>query len=377
MEQDVRKFLERFSRGELARRGILRGSWCLLQGPSVNLLIELMKEHNVRRLVAGDRRWFLTSDGEFANPRSGQRNIRRGRVSDLINQGDVFTAQNKFINPHFDSYQSPPEDSGDTVQELRRDLAAAQREVARIPGLEADLAAAQKEAGRVAGLEADLEAAQKEVARVAGLEADLEAAQKEAGRVPGLEADLAAAQKEAGRVPGLEADLAAAQKEAGRVPGLEADLAAAQKEAGRVPGLEADLAAAQKEAGRVPGLEADLAAAQKARDRYKNRVREIEKDPTPLTVGDLAEMKNSFRRLANKVEGTEEDIYPAGILNLRNDELIPKLVAQVMLMILQARNNLEHPPHKLSSTQEEAVRGAWEVVKEWASDEGLEAALTV
>ena len=222
MDQDCWTFLAGFSSDELENRGILRpfGDQYLLRKESVCPLLTLMKERRVARLVAREGHWFLTSDGEFAN--RGSLSIKRGRVTDLGNPGDVFTKQNRYINPHFDRSHPPGVST-----------------VSRGPN-------------------------------------------------------------------------------------------------------------------------------QPPTPKYP-----------PLTVGDLAEMKSGLRRLANKVECVEEDIYPTRILNLRDARLIPRLVAQVMLLILQARNNLEHPPHKLSSTEETAVRAAWEVVREWALAKGLDSDLAV
>lgn len=104
MEQDVRTFLKRFSLSELKTPGglgVLRpfGDRYLLRKESVGPLITLMQEHNVTRLIARERNWFLTSDGEFANP--GSPSTRHGNISDLGNPGDVFTKQNPHINPYY------------------------------------------------------------------------------------------------------------------------------------------------------------------------------------------------------------------------------------------------------------------------------------
>ena len=100
MELDIRDFLRRLSRDELRRRSIHPD---MLSGIDVAPLIDLMKERWVTRLVAEDRGWFLTSDGEFANP--GSREIKQGRVKDLQSPGNVFMTQNAYINPHYKGFR--------------------------------------------------------------------------------------------------------------------------------------------------------------------------------------------------------------------------------------------------------------------------------
>ena len=111
-----RKFLKKFSAAELEKRRILqphKKNVYLLRAKSVSPLIDLMKEHGVTRLVAEERNWFLTSDGEFANPKYS---IKRGRVEELPNPGGVFDGQNKHINPYFRFHGQEPSD--DQVEEM-------------------------------------------------------------------------------------------------------------------------------------------------------------------------------------------------------------------------------------------------------------------
>ena len=222
MEQDCWAFLERFSSDELKNRGILRGSRYLLQGTSVDPLIELMKEHNVTRLVAEKRRWFLTSDGEFSNPRSDQGDIRQGRVADLRNPGDVFKGQNRYINPHFDRSQSPGVPTGSHGP-------------------------------------------------------------------------------------------------------------------------------SQPPTPKHP----------------------------PLTADELGRMRRRLRCLMDSVEGERKEKDRSRVKRMKKDKSIPGLVAEMMFTVIEARNILEYDRESLSSREETAVRAAWEVVREWASAEGLETSLNV
>ena len=114
MEQDIRTFLKRFSASELEKRGILhphKRDVYLLRAGSVSRLLELMKEHGVTRLVAKERNWFLTSDGEFANPKYS---IKRGRVEEFPK--GAFDGQNKHISPYFRFHGQEPSD--EQVEEM-------------------------------------------------------------------------------------------------------------------------------------------------------------------------------------------------------------------------------------------------------------------
>ncbi len=122
MEEDIRTFLKGFSASELEKRDILQPHkrddyW--LMAKSVSPLTELMKEHGVTRLVAEERKWFLKSDGEFANPSSSQ--VRRGRVGELQNLSSIFDYQNKHINPYFRSRsgQEPSDDQAEEMPEIQ------------------------------------------------------------------------------------------------------------------------------------------------------------------------------------------------------------------------------------------------------------------
>lgn len=113
MDQDIRTFLKGFSLDKLKTPGglgILRlfrdrfGDRYLLRKESVRPLIALMREHNITRLTAMDRNWFLTSDGKFTNP--GSPSTKWGNIADLKNPGDIFRTQNPHLNPYYSQYYS-------------------------------------------------------------------------------------------------------------------------------------------------------------------------------------------------------------------------------------------------------------------------------
>lgn len=100
---EVQEFLRRFEIDYLRKRGILLTTRNLMQGKSVYPLVELMKEQNVERLISADGKWFLISNGEFANSRSAERR-KYGHVDQLEEKGNVFKGQNKRINPHYEEF---------------------------------------------------------------------------------------------------------------------------------------------------------------------------------------------------------------------------------------------------------------------------------
>ena len=125
MDQDIRTFLKGFSLDKLKTPGGLGilclfrdrfGDRYLLRKESVRPLITLMKEHNITRLTAMDRNWFLTSDGKFTNP--GSPSTKWGNIADLKNPGDIFRTQNPHLNPYYSqSVQESPSDEADEDDE--------------------------------------------------------------------------------------------------------------------------------------------------------------------------------------------------------------------------------------------------------------------
>ena len=88
-------------------------------------------------------------------------------------------------------------------------------------------------------------------------------------------------------------------------------------------------------------------------------------------------MRRSLRLILDRVEGERKEKIRSRVSRMKKDESIPGLVAEMMFTVIEARNILEYDRESLSSTEETAVRAAWEVVRKWALAEGLEAALAV
>ena len=130
-EMHIKEFLNQLPIDELVRREVLRGSTRLLNKGSVYPLLDLMADHDITRLDASERDWFLTSHGEFRNPRSTE--IKSGKIGELSNLGNVFNEQNVSINPHYKQRNESPELAPDEDAKggrfgLERDLQKALRE---------------------------------------------------------------------------------------------------------------------------------------------------------------------------------------------------------------------------------------------------------
>lgn len=75
MNEDVRIFLSKFNAEELVSNGALSrhaSTEHQLNHRNLEPLIQLMEEHNIARLEATERNWYLTSDREFSNPSEGE-----------------------------------------------------------------------------------------------------------------------------------------------------------------------------------------------------------------------------------------------------------------------------------------------------------------
>ena len=94
---DTKVFLRQFDIEDLVGRGILRTKNNFLQSASAKPLLELMDEHGITRLEDKERGWYLTSDGDFANPNADK--LKFGKFEDLDKPGGIFDLQNNYINP--------------------------------------------------------------------------------------------------------------------------------------------------------------------------------------------------------------------------------------------------------------------------------------
>ena len=101
--------------------------------------------------------------------------------------------------------------------------------------------------------------------------------------------------------------------------------------------------------------------------------------PRHLTADELDKMRRSLLQIMDGVEGRASggEKITSRVRRLQLDGWIPRLVAQAMLIVNEARNIGVYDRHSFSTTENVAVRAAWEVVREWALSENLEAALTI
>ncbi len=110
--ENVRDFLERIPLEELKQRGVLRGTTNILQGPSLDPLLELMRESSVERLEHPETDWFLDVNRTFRN--NDSREWRKSNIDELSSKGSVFDYANTIVNPH---YRRSVEDRPSEVEE--------------------------------------------------------------------------------------------------------------------------------------------------------------------------------------------------------------------------------------------------------------------
>ncbi len=203
------------------------------------------------------------------------------------------------------------------------DLATAQAEAAKVPGLVAQVGAIEAQAttarqgrdeamGKVAQQATEIERLKAEyAAERAALKASGEATQRDYQQLKQQHeaalGKLATAQTEAGKVPELVAQVNALKPKADRVPDLERDLATAQTEAGKVPELVAQVNALKPKADRVPDLERDLAKAQQQAEKVPDLVEQVkalkpEADKVPGLLADLATTQQQAQQVPDLVE---------------------------------------------------------------------------
>ena len=130
--ENIREFLERIPLEELKQRGVLRGTTNLLQGQSLDPLIQLMKGKGIQRLEHPESDWFLDVDGSFKN--NDSREWRKNRLDELSSRGSVFDYTNRTINPYYSrgllpgSEPETEEGAESVIFGLERDMQSALRQ---------------------------------------------------------------------------------------------------------------------------------------------------------------------------------------------------------------------------------------------------------
>lgn len=129
--QNIKEFLLVIDSEELKNRGILRGALNLLQGASIDPLIDLMKECKTEKLIFPEIDWHIDIKHDFKNPFSSE--IQEGNINELSNLGSVFSKTNIHLNPFYKSNNSGPAHEQDIIDSkeltfgLEKDLQIALR----------------------------------------------------------------------------------------------------------------------------------------------------------------------------------------------------------------------------------------------------------
>jgi hypothetical protein len=59
------------------------------------------------------------------------------------------------------------------------------------------------------------------------------------------------------------------------------------------------------------------------------------------------------------------------VLDLSRNKIVPREIAQMMLLITEMRNAAEYEHKVLSASESRAVKHAWEAINEWAESQGI------
>jgi hypothetical protein len=91
-----------------------------------------------------------------------------------------------------------------------------------------------------------------------------------------------------------------------------------------------------------------------------------------LTVQSLNNMRSQINQLLLKIEGlnaTREKMSHR-INRLTREDKIPRTIRPSLLTITEMRNAAEYDGYELCESDINAVRGAWNAIKNWATDNG-------
>ncbi|OBR90029.1 FRG domain protein [Clostridium ragsdalei P11] len=101
--QDIRKFLKD-NKNIIFNRKIInpKSQNKYLNGHSVELLVELMKEKKVEKLICSSG-WYLKDNYDYYNSYA-KKVYKTGNAKDLDRKGYVFVGQNTFLNPFYENY---------------------------------------------------------------------------------------------------------------------------------------------------------------------------------------------------------------------------------------------------------------------------------
>ena len=89
----------------------------------------------------------------------------------------------------------------------------------------------------------------------------------------------------------------------------------------------------------------------------------------------LAKWRRQLLRLLDRLDGrVAPTAGPMAIITrLKNENVIPRETAALMIVVTEARNAAEYAGKQPTPTEGEAVRSAWAAVLDWARTRGIEA----
>jgi hypothetical protein len=96
--------------------------------------------------------------------------------------------------------------------------------------------------------------------------------------------------------------------------------------------------------------------------------------PQPVSADDLARWRRQLLRLLDRLDArvTPNAGPMARITRLKNENVIPRETAALMIVVTEARNAAEYAGKQPTPMEGEAVRSAWAAVLDWARTRGIE-----
>ncbi len=95
--------------------------------------------------------------------------------------------------------------------------------------------------------------------------------------------------------------------------------------------------------------------------------------PRPVDADDLSKWRRQLLRLLDRLDGkaTPNAGPMARITRLKNQNVIPRETAALMIAVTEARNAAEYGGKRPTPTEGEAVRNAWAAILDWAKTRGI------
>ena len=93
-----------------------------------------------------------------------------------------------------------------------------------------------------------------------------------------------------------------------------------------------------------------------------------------VTADDLSKWRRQLLRLLDKFDhrSTPSAGPVARITRLKNEGLIPRKTAALMIMLTETRNAAEYEDERPTHAESEAVKNAWTAIVEWANARGFD-----